>query len=352
MEYSYICKIFVDGIDNIFATDKKEIENDNNTLRTFKMILFYVIVALFSKKKVLTKQIYFIGRPDKEQLSGREDSVSKIYRQRCIKTFKDVRNKTTILSVFGIKQRFRMIIQSINIGRKLSNQSLFDKDYFSYWIDYYMIWKFLEFSHPDLIIHRFHYDEKATWIGELKTEFNYNVEIYQHGVVAGTLNLPHRIIVDHMYCFDQYSVSYFKKEVLDNDVKEVTVYNFPDTIEFKTIPDDIGYNHIIGIAEQCNEKWTVNVVNRIIEENGDCLVYIMLHPQSHANYSCFDNYKNIKVTTEKVENLDSIVTYNSTLIIDYYRHNHDYMIFFMSERDKEIYQDYPFKYITDVLQCL
>ena len=81
-------------------------------------------------------------------------------------------------------------------------------------------------------------------------------------------------------------------------------------------------------------------------------MYIMLHPQSHADYSCFDNYKNIKVTAEKVENLDSIVTYNSTLIIDYYRHNHNYAIFFMSESDKEMYQDYPFKYITDILQCL
>lgn len=352
MEYANIYRIFVDGIDNVCATDKKEIKNINNTLRTFKMLLFYVIVALFSKKKVLTNQLYFIGRSDKEQIFDREDSVSKIYRQRCIKTFNDIRNKTTIFSVFNIKQRFRMIFQSINIGRKLTKQSIFDKDYFSYWIDYYMIWKFLEFQHPELIIHRFHYDEKATWIGELKKEFNYNVDIYQHGIVTGELNIPHRILADRVFCFDQYSVTYFKKEVLDNDVKELVVYDFPDTIEFTSISDDIGYSHIIGIAEQCNEKWTVNVVNRIIAMNNDCIVYIMLHPQSHADYSCFDNYKNVRVTMKKIENLDSIVTYNSTLIIDYYRHNHNYTIFFMSEKDKKIYQDYPFNYINDILQCL
>ncbi len=348
VEFTEVIRIFTDGIDNILATDIKEIEKANYKLRTLKMILFYIITALFSKKKDLTNQIYFIGRPDKEHVFSQNYSGSKIYRQRCINNFKDIRNKTTTISVFKRNERLKLIFQSINIGRKLIKQSIIKKEYLSYWVDFYIMWRFLEAERPDLVIHRFHYDEKATWIGELKKGLKYDVYIYQHGVVTGELNLPHRILADRFFCFDQYSMNYFKKEVLDDDIQEVTVYDFPDTIEFTVTSEVTKYKHIIGIAEQCDEKWTTNLVRGIIEKNNDCMVYIMLHPQSRADYSCFDKYSNIKATTKKIENLDIIVTYNSTLIIDYYRHNNSYTIFFMSEKDREMYQDYPFIYTKNI----
>ena len=82
VEFTEVIRIFTDGIDNILATDIKEIEKANYKLRTLKMILFYIITALFSKKKDLTNQIYFIGRPDKEHVYSQNYSGSKIYRQR------------------------------------------------------------------------------------------------------------------------------------------------------------------------------------------------------------------------------------------------------------------------------
>ena len=342
MENTDTYRIFNDGIDNILATDIEEIQDCNFKLRNLKMLLFYIITALFSSKKDLTNEVYFIGRPDKEEVFSRESTVSKVYRQRCIKSFTDIRNKTTIMSVFSRYDGIKLIVKSLRDGRKLIKQSIIKEEYLSYWIDYYLIWKFLECKHPSLVIHRFHYDEKATWIGELKKEYDYEVNIYQHGVVTGELKLPHRILANRVFCLDKYSVSYFKNEILDDDVQEVAVYDFPECLEFTMISDDNKYENLIGIAEQCNEKWTFDLVSKIVENCNDCIVYIMLHPQSNADYSYFDKYPNIRTTTKKIENLDILITYNSTLIIDYYHHRKDYKIFFMSENDMEMYRDYPF----------
>lgn len=325
----------------IYEIYKKGSENKyyitNGASRTFKRQLFsigFYIVSLFvSPRKEIPPVFSYVNGNKKKYADIEIGNLSNVYRGYMGNGFKEWRESLTFWSPFTRKERMFILIKTINLylEKKLHGD-------FAGWFEFNIIYTFCKKSSIKKLITRGHYDDINMWLGELSKIYNFEIEMYQHGIVLSEIKIPHKIHYSTVYVFDEYSRNVFTKNYVSNANCIYKIYDYKPSCKFEFIKNFNKSCIYIGIGEQCNPKWTQEMINIIEKTYHDInyKVFVMLHPNSQYEY----NAKNVEVCRIKYYNIDILLTEFSTLPLDYYRSKSDARVIFTLQTD--CYCNYPF----------
>ena len=301
--------------------------------RGIKMLLYYFVTLIVSPYIKISDTVFYVnGSYKKFRDIGEIEGCQNIYRGYKYSTIREISSIPTFFSSMKRRQRFRVVHQALASYRKYKKRGVI----LSTWLEFNVLSEFMKTSHIKLILIRGHYDDVTTWIGDLSKLYGIRVVMYQHGVVSERITIPYKIRCDKINVFDNYSKNIFKNQYVDNEDCQYCIYPFKPSC----LMQDKQYStkYAIGIAEQCNFDWVNRIILLIRSMHLDCTIFVMPHPNSHYK----ESGDNIIVTSDKVKNMDVLITENSTLALDYYRANNKQEIIYTD--DFEEYKDYPFHY--------
>lgn len=332
--YDYIT-IYKHGLENISRIYGCDFSN----LRNLKVLLYYIVTIFISPyTKVNFQSIYFVNGKSQRKMQICESCDTIVYRGLCYDKLDELWSFNTFLCKIGFLKRVTLFLKSLLIFKKNKLVN------FASWLEFCYILRFLQITKIERVVSRGHYDEISTWLGDLSKELGFKFVIYQHGIVSKELIIPHRIYCSDLYAFDNYSQQCFSKNYVEREFCKFHLRPFQSNINFDIIRRKEGYLYI-GLAEQVNSKWVKMIIEEIRKLKRKIIFVIMLHPFSHNKYIGDDI---ILMPDKKYFNLDAIITYNSTLLLDYYSKGYSNGIFFTDEKSIDCFRDYPFIFVSDV----
>lgn len=330
--------IFRSGFENYDSLYKGEINRLKG--RNLRVLAFYIFLTLFGKHQIhTTRELYFInGKTIRNNKScPAYEGKEYVYASDFFRSFHELMTFYTYVSPLKRTERCKVLFQAIKGYHK--NRKRYN---FASFLDYSFLSRFLEKQKPEHIISRSHYDMLATWLGGLSQKLHFRYSIYQHGIISAAILVPNRFHCDEFFGFDQYSLDVFRNNYISNKDCHYEVYPFVSSVKFENIPRENG-KFYIGLIEQNRKDWILDALAALQSE--DRFFVIMKHPSSTQDYSGLP--ENVTVTEKKYGNLDTVVTNNSTMILDYYRSGFPGQIYFTSEEFKDTFADYKSLHCLD-----
>lgn len=306
-------------VNSSYAGDKATI------LKKTKMFIYYlIIVILNSHYKEYEKKVHIINGKAELRLNN-YDKYADIYYGFTQKQFKDIIKQHTHIGVLTKRERWKCFFQAINIFLKNNIDGPL-----IYWIDYWFWVWFMDNTGAEIILSNGHYDRLTTILSMLCKKNEKLFYMKQHGVVGQNQKVPYRISCDKALVFDENEAGKFKKNIIRNRDCEYLI-QYDNKVKFINAEKK---GILIGIIE--NPLPAMEHIIRCVTEccGTEIEIVIMLHPLSDAKkYKNFLHFDNVKFTTEKIWNVDLLVSGVSTLAYDYLRKGFSGQILFVDEKN-------------------
>ena len=316
------------GIDNKIACHDDYLLEQKK--RSAKLITYYLVICVINKNKKIGNRVTLLNGMSQKDNAESKKLPLNVFRGKWFNSICELRNGTTIVSPFSLTERINILYQAITSARAKK----IDIEETGPWLDFYFLVSFLSRQFIKTVNGRGHYDQNATWLGFLSRIIGYEYNIYQHGVVSKKVDVPHKFPCDKVFVFDNYSANVFKNNIILNDDCQYEVIDFSPSVKFQKIEKNQPYIYI-GLVEQNDPNWINNMVKLL--QNNNVIIYVMKHPLTDYHYQSTEN---IIVTDKKILNLDLIVSYNSTLVLDYIRAGYSKDIVITDAKNAEIFADY------------
>ena len=253
------------------------------------------------------------------------DSVD-IYYGLTFSNLRDLKDQKCHVSYIGRSRRLFVLFQSFLLYPRLRIK----RGCFSYWLDYCLWNTYITIQKPKTIISNGHYDRLTTTLSELCKLHSVEFRMKQHGLLANKYDLPHKIICDKVYAFDDIQAVIFREYIIGNQDCQ---YEMWYQAGFEFVNKDFK-RFSIGIIENKSKEIReiydiLEAVKKYCRKYDD--VYIMLHPLSdQMDYKDImaSSICSITFTREKIFDFDMIISTPSTLAYDYLRADYKKPIIF------------------------
>lgn len=332
-------KIYISGVENISSVYKNFVSERRK--RNVKLFFYYIAICVLNKRHFVEKEITVISGNSQRRNADSQKLKFHVYRSNWFNSIKELREGVTVVSPFSRLQRIKILLDSIWFKNVIGSRDL------GMALDFYFLTCFFIEACVSKVNGRGHYDECATWLGGLSRLIGYKYSVYQHGVVTNKVHVPNKYFCDNVFGFDSYSLKVFKENVIENDDCKFVVYPFAPSVSFASVDKKQGKIYV-GIIEQTDRKWVEQILATLSDEP-DLMIYIMKHPLTKEDY---ESNSNILVTNKKIDNLDIIVTANSTLLLDYVRAKYQGKMIITDQETAEIFSDYKEIKLVDSIDDL
>jgi hypothetical protein len=318
MDIRILKRCFEGGIKNYYYYVKKHNIKKHSIFFIIKYYLWLITVILFSpRKSFISRDVIFIYGDLHERIFLSESINKKVYIGLGLKNFHQIINNASVLSIFPIKERLKILVESIKTFRRtdLSLRLL------HFWIDFYLIYIFLRYISPDSIKVAGHFDKYTTWLSYIAHYNSINFSITQHGAIE-KIYLPSRIYCNNVYVYNEYEKKFIYDYLLLNKDCNFYIKGFKSYLNFTYYQRSDG-KYIIGLASQdLYTHKTIELIQRLNLLNINKEIEILVYPHYRENYKAytklFRKYGNIKIyPKDRHYNINVLITYFSTIIYDY-----------------------------------
>ena len=314
-----IMEAYFAGIANEIALKNYAIEKFSN--KTIKIISYYtVMIFLAPKFKSNSKNYTIVNGQSERRINNYDKSVSTpIYYAMVYNNIFEIKYLYTIFSEFTLYERLKIIVNSIISYFRIIEKEKYIK--VGYWIESIFWASWIHRIKPNSIKTYGHFDRLTTVISYLSQIYKYEFIIQQHGLVPDEEVVKYKIFCNCLYAFNCIEGMKFKKYIIRNKdcvlkKKYISSVCF-EAMQMKTL-------FSIGIIDQPYSEMLF-LVEDIVKHFPDTPIVIMLHPRSHITYyASLQKNKNVYIfKKKKINNVDILITYNSTLFLDYIYNGYD-----------------------------
>lgn len=320
MDSNSLIKCFFAGIENSEYYNKKH--NTKKSLFCYIMYYFWLVMfIILSKKKPFNhREIAFIYANIHERMLkdiGLNNNKN-VYIGLTLKTLKDIKIKTNVLNSFSIIFRIKMV----NDALKLYFKEGLPLKYLAFWIDFYLIYCFIDTIKPNKIIISGHFDRYATWISYLSNYRKTSFSIVQNGAIE-KVELPNKIYCNFFYVFNKDEKKMIEKYIVKNKECKYIFKGFKSNIKFSFFNKKKRNGILIGIASQdLYTSKTIELIEFFLQLKINNDVFLIIYPHPREDYKIFTKimkkHKNIYVSKKtKHINIDILITFFSTIVYDY-----------------------------------
>ncbi len=309
------------GIYNIVLQNNGYLEKKVKFLKKIKMGAYITAnMILNSYDKSRPEYIHIVAGKSELRLIQYKN-FEDIYYGDTQKNLKDLLYQKTLFSYFTRKERLMIFVNAILIFFK--NRSI--KGPVVYWIDFLFWNEFLNVSNAKILLSNGHYDRLTTSLSYLCKSKKILFHMRQHGIILANGMIPNKIFCDKLYVFDERNKLCFKNSIIRNMDCEYII-EYKNNVRFSTFNKK---GRLVGIIENpCFEM--KKIINCVINYYGsDTMILIMLHPLSkERDYKEFKR-KNVEFISQKIWNIDLLISATSTLAYDYIRNGFTKKILFV-----------------------
>ena len=285
---------FLKGIENLKATGSKK---QLCIVTSAKIFLFYIYLCCFSKYRYASSDIFFVKGLSEAKKNNPADNCQKIYLRRFSNRPSELREKTSVVSLLTIRERFRIILHAIFSVPKGGN-------YLGRWLEFQILYEVFSKYNFKKICSFGHYDEFTFWLSELCESKDVQHIMYQHGVVMKSIKIPNKIYCNVIHVYNKYSKMVFEKEIVKNINCMFYVDGFKTDIMFKNLSRN-NMKKYVGVVDQTFPEW-LNYVTDAISSIDGIVSVVMLHPLTGS--TSLETMDNIVVTREKYFNIDCLIS--------------------------------------------